>query len=80
MQVPNVTLIRPLKAWGTAIEVWIKDMDDIGSNVYHANITDQAKARDRQYQSDWCFNCSKYSHLQRSYYQAAKCLRSENAC
>lgn len=38
-------VIRLLKAQTLSMAEWIKDMTNIGSNVYHANITGKARAK-----------------------------------
>ena len=48
---------------------WIRDVIDIGSNVYHANIISHTIARGLQYQHALCFNCGKFGHLQQNYKQ-----------
>ena len=58
---------------------WIKDMTDIGFNMCHVNIIVGAIVRGLRSQNSWCFNCRKYSNLQKDYDQATKGLRSQNA-
>lgn len=41
------------------IDDWIRDMTNIGSNVYHANIIGQGRARGVQYQNVWHFTCKE---------------------
>jgi hypothetical protein len=42
------------------MEEWIRDVTNIGSNVYHANIIGQVIVRGLEYQNAWCINCGKY--------------------
>jgi hypothetical protein len=39
--IPNIKFIKPLKAQAAPIDEWIRDVTDIGSNVYHANMVKQ---------------------------------------
>lgn len=48
---------------------------DVGSNVHHANIIGQGKARGLWYQNAWCFNWGKHGHLQRDCDQTVKCKK-----
>lgn len=73
-------VIRQLKARAETFNKWIKDtIINTGSHETHANITGQAIAKGLQYQNDQCFNCRKFSHLQRACDQATKSLGSKNA-
>lgn len=70
IRIPNIKCIKPLKAQAAPIDGWIRDMTDIGSNVYcpvPSGIESFAKEDCHQVAKDLrSLNCGKCGHLQRN--------------
>lgn len=48
-----------MKVLTKPMDEWIKNMNDIGSDLYKTSIIDQAIARRLSHQKAWIFNCWK---------------------